>query len=395
MADRVNRRSSNGSYRSVGRGDSSSDDNVNVFSDDFAVDGSPVADGFRPTQLPSATRESAPRPTTPPRTNKPASIGDSKTDIARRIGGQSSSQAPAARNSFTLQHDTSDTPQRIPSMIQSDISRRISTVSSTSTAIPRTQSPYVGADAPSHPYGMYPQDTQLNRASTISSIRPSRPAHPYGMYPQDTTGESEANPLANTTDIASVGFPGLGHRYARRLGPDGEDADDIIGPDGHTEQLPPYTRFPDGVPPKERLASAIQEAFGPGSPQTPETSSPTEAGVPEAAAAVGAGAGVFAGAAVNGAGAPQSITDGTQNSEEHLRPKEKWVEKSKQRTCFGRLPVWAVALIIGAIVIVAAVVGALIGRLVPNSPKHPHGHPLGPVTTPAGEPYVFSCHATE
>ena len=52
--------------------------------------------------------------------------------------------------------------------------------------------------------------------------------------------------------------------YQRRLRPDGEDADDLIGPDGHTEQLPPYTRYPTDLPPKERNAIPEREpiAFG-------------------------------------------------------------------------------------------------------------------------------------
>ena len=33
-----------------------------------------------------------------------------------------------------------------------------------------------------------------------------------------------------------------------------EDADDLIGPDGYTEQLPPYTRYANGIPPKGEYA---------------------------------------------------------------------------------------------------------------------------------------------
>ena len=71
---------------------------------------------------------------------------------------------------------------------------------------------------------------------------PSGPTQPYGMYPQNTVLEDEQIPIA--------GFPGMDQDYQRRLGPDGEDVDDLIGPDGYAEQLPPYTRFANGIPPK-------------------------------------------------------------------------------------------------------------------------------------------------
>lgn len=46
----------------------------------------------------------------------------------------------------------------------------------------------------------------------------------------------------------ALGFPGLGGQaYQRIRGPDGEEQD-IIGVDGHTEQLPPYSRYPDEGP---------------------------------------------------------------------------------------------------------------------------------------------------
>ena len=41
-----------------------------------------------------------------------------------------------------------------------------------------------------------------------------------------------------------VGFPGRSDHYQRRIGPEGEEADDLIGPYGHREQLPPYTQEP-------------------------------------------------------------------------------------------------------------------------------------------------------
>lgn len=77
------------------------------------------------------------------------------------------------------------------------------------------------------------------------------------MYPQGV-GEDMDDEDDDTDDFGirqnpvHVGFPGLGQNYTRRLGPDGEDQD-LIGEDGHTEQLPPYTRYPEDAPEKAPL----------------------------------------------------------------------------------------------------------------------------------------------
>ena len=123
---------------------------------------------------------------------------------------------------------------------------------------------------PSHPYGMYPQHT-MDRSSSIATAstgrqdRPmslQRPAHPYAMYSQ--SGLDDETPIQAMQAIQPtvppvqtalpVGFPGLNNGYHRVLGPDGEEQD-IIGPDGHTEQLPPYSRYPDEGPTKASMAA--------------------------------------------------------------------------------------------------------------------------------------------
>lgn len=147
---------------------------------------------------------------------------------------------------------------------------------------PRALSPYVGQTGPSHAYDMYAQDTGvnvgninnlgMNNVSSMSDIGdvgnmgntdnmgnsgmgadgksstpPSRPAndepvpvsgpqHPYFMYPQNTVPDEL---LEQPTAQIPIGFPG--HNAAPPTIPN--DFGDIIGPDGHTEQLPPYSRF--------------------------------------------------------------------------------------------------------------------------------------------------------
>jgi hypothetical protein len=217
---------------------------------------------------------------------------------------------------------------------------------------------------------MYPQDIGLARASTGSTIRsPERafagssgPTHPYGMYAQNTLPEGDVAPVAHAAPIAQVGFPGLAaHEYTRHQNPDGEDADDIIGPDGHTEQLPPYTRYPDAAP-KERYASAASESSealhitlptsqvvnGPVSPNESIESEDNGHQINLAAAAAAAGL---------------ASNRGTR---------ERWSEKSKRRTCCGRMPRWAVILLLILLVVVAATAGGVIGRYLKHAAaKHP------------------------
>lgn len=121
----------------------------------------------------------------------------------------------------------------------------------------RAESPYQGPVGPSHPYHMYPQNTRLARTASTATTstnsgQPERlypgqrgPAHPYEMYPQNTVPETESIHDSIAVSSIPVGFPGRGGNYQRRGGPDGEEAADLIGPLGHTEQLPPYTKYPD------------------------------------------------------------------------------------------------------------------------------------------------------
>ena len=150
---------------------------------------------------------------------------------------------------------------------------------SSSIAITRAESPYQGATGPSHPYGMYSQDTNMSRvpsSATASTMqRPERtysgprgPAQPYAMFAQNTTSIDEPDSFDGQPEQTPITYP-AGSRSApqpqhRRLGPDGEDLDDLIGPYGYAEQLPPYTRYPNDIPPKRDLdATSFINGSGP------------------------------------------------------------------------------------------------------------------------------------
>lgn len=156
-----------------------------------------------------------------------------------------------------------------PPVSQSPLHHRDS-VSSTASFATTSMSENPFETGPSHPYGMYPQHTMdrsnsVATASTGRQDRPmsiQRPAHPYAMYSQ--SGLDDELPAQSMHSIPPtvppiqtampVGFPGLNNGYHRVLGPDGEEQD-IIGPDGHTEQLPPYSRYPDEGPTKASMAA--------------------------------------------------------------------------------------------------------------------------------------------
>lgn len=243
-------------------------DGMDVFDDEFEVDDfDVVADGFRPerrsgTGAADATpahnhdREGyavaaryVPRPVTPP------------AGMTEGPSRNSTRKSRTYANPFASPEDEAETPlRRTPSgNFTADLAHR-SVSSASSNVYASTHSPRMAAGGPSHPYGMYPQGTMARTPSvaTQSTVRPQRnssvrggPAHPYAMYPQGV-GDDLEDEHESPQNLVPVGFPGLGQSYQRRMGPEGEDQD-LIGDFGHTEQLPPYTRYPEDGPEKPLL----------------------------------------------------------------------------------------------------------------------------------------------
>ena len=233
--------------------------------------------------------------------------------------------------------------------------------------MPRTQSPYQGATGPSHPYGMYPQDIGMTRTPSVATnstvgmpersyVRAHGPTHPYGMYSQNTVPEGDVSPIVVENPSIPVGFPGLAQNYQRRLGPEGEEAADIIGPDGHTEQLPPYTRYPDGIAPKP-TPPAMTNTFM--APVNPETSQDTLQSTQSPLSATRSNASEASGTRLNVAAA-----DAANQSDESGSFKERWTEKGKRRMCHGKLPMWLVVVIVIVLVFAGALLGGIIGRVI-------------------------------
>ncbi|GAQ04420.1 hypothetical protein ALT_1741 [Aspergillus lentulus] len=350
--------------------------NVNVFSDEYSLE--PI-DSEQSTLTPRSLSISS---SISSHTLRSAALPPQKTYNTVPIDPPDVTENPFgddARVSFD------DTPHRssLPQKGELDFSTRDSTASNNTDAsvaqrsqstssrfsLPtRAMSPYTGATGPSHPYAMYPQ-VGVSRSpsiATTSTVRPmerplgdsNAPQHPYAMYSQAVVPEEGLDtPIHNP--VIPLGFPGHEQAYQRPPGRADDDVGDLIGPDGHTEQLPPYSRYPDGVLPKEEEtmdsevgAGIITEEIAHSTSREPpvsETSSRT---------LVVAG---NAGNSVNGNGNPP---------EEHEEPpatgvmafEEKLKSKGKKRVCCG-LPIWTLVLISIVIFVVACIAGVIGGVL--------------------------------
>lgn len=224
-------------------------------------------------------------------------------------------------------------------------------------SIPRAMSPYTGATGPSHPYAMYPQ-VGVSRTPSVGSTSTIRqhdrplgesngPQHPYAMYPQNVVEEGMDD------DMIPVGFPGHNPPYQPPPGRRDDDVGDIIGPDGHTEPLPPYSRYPTGVVPKPPGAETMADLHPPPEDQALHSVSREQPPVSETStrALVTDYTGNTDSSERNGE--QQARVTGVMAFEEKLK------RKGKQTACCG-LPVWTLVLI-ATVMLIGGSIGGVIG----------------------------------
>ncbi|PYH89811.1 hypothetical protein BO71DRAFT_97672 [Aspergillus ellipticus CBS 707.79] len=248
----------------------------------------------------------------------------------------------------------------------------------------RALSPYTGATGPSHPYAMYPQVgvSRSPSVATTSTLRPvdrpledtSAPQHPYAMYTQNVVDEEDglATPIDNS--MVPLGFPGHNQAYQRAPGRADDDVGDLIGPDGHTEQLPPYSRYPENAAPKVEGAFAAVNDAG---ITRDETLRDERAGPPMSE--VSSNTLVMENTA-NGGG-----NGGGNRGVEEAAPvsgvmafEEKLKSKGKKKACCG-LPVWTLVLV-GFVMLVGGCIGGIIGGVLGarKAAEQEHNKPKGP-----------------
>lgn len=218
------------------------------------------------------------------------------------------------------------------------------------------------------------------------------------MYPQNTVSEpSNAGGHSPAAVPATVGFPGSADTYQRRIGPDGEDAGDLIGPDGHTEQLPPYTRYPDEAYHRKALGLAVPAAQPPAQAPALQTIPPVQP-IPGAG-----GIGIATrnpefsstedlGNAVSPL-SRQSVRSFSSEPSQHEvniaamdTANEKgtprgWKQTAKKRV-WGVVPCWAVALAVLILVMMSVVIGAVIGTVVGFNTKNAEQNPSPSLSYP-------------
>lgn len=354
--------------------------NPNVFSDENALEPSaltpdsalsPTADN-RALESPSYPSQPAAGPVhrqfglIEDQSHQRRSVGENELSIGLRREGSSARKPhhPPAAAAGSLSDTSKD-----------------STSNSSAFVMPQTQNPYHGATGPSHPYAMYPQDIGVSRTSSLATNPGARlaertnpavggPTQPYGLYPQNTVPEDDV--ILGAGGVQSVlGFPGRQRTYQRRFGPDPDEAADIIGPDGYTEQLPAYTRYANDIPPKPMNPRRGEPHNQPGESRdtlntiTSEDSDPRSPAVGDSSTRLRAPAAGVTTVASPVTGSPSEINPSSApTSSEGGHFKELVKDRGKKRVCCGKLPMWlcTVFLVVGA-----CVVGGLIGGILGNA----------------------------
>lgn len=354
--------------------------------DEYDLAAAAVSDGFRPMHLngPHAhvplqhplqtntvspielqtTSEQEIQPESPPRLPLlPQSltlIGDMSLKDTPGIANRplSISKPPRPHDSLTLRNDGSNLPRSGPTAASS-LSR-----SSTDPPVIRPQSPYRGPSGPSHPYQMYPQRTLSNATTSTAALGasrsfedPQRPTHPYNLYPQNIVTADEET----AQNHIPVGFNGAGNTYQRRLGPDGEEAGDLIGPLGHTEELPPYTRYPNQPLPGNTSSESSPDVDR---ATLPRRSLPGAGGIgvatrnPEFSATE---EDLQLSRSRPSTASQHDINTAARDIAEKTSM-NKWQRRAKKKL-WGIIPYWAICLLIVGLVLMGIVMGAVIGTL--------------------------------
>ncbi|KAJ4311125.1 hypothetical protein N0V84_010597 [Fusarium piperis] len=386
-----------------------------VTDDDYDLSAMMVADGFRPSEYAAA---SSTQPSSNPRTDlslpsgassqstpsieypQPFDAAASSPEITPAIRNRPSSisKPPRAHDSLALRNEGSSAAGR------SHV-RNIPSLSSDSPVI-RAESPYTGPSGPSHPYQMYPQrtlsvaTTSTTAAAVIPEDRsyggPRGPTHPYALYTQNTTSTE------TTTPSIPVGFNGMGAGYERQIGPDGEEAGDLIGPLGHMEELPPYTRYPDtGCVPKPATQTPSPE------PSSPDRDIPGAGGIGMATRDPEFSSTDDDLALPRTRPSVRSNTSETSHHDINTAAVEvaekptvnKWQRRAKKKL-WGIVPYWAICLMTVGLVVMGIIMGAVIGTVFsrdgrPGPPPPPENAQTSSPSSTLYEPETLTAIPTD
>ncbi|KAI8950267.1 hypothetical protein F4801DRAFT_353632 [Xylaria longipes] len=343
--------------------------------DDYVLQAMAISDGFRPVEVAHNHNGS--------HISRP-SVSSLEPPVARAMSPRPSSvsKPPPVNESFSLPYNRLE---RSPAR---------SSGASTDSPVMSAETPYEGPLGPSHPYQMYPQDVRLARTASLATTStapisersyngPGRPTHPYGIYPQNVAPGIEESDSPSPQREINVGFPGASDDYQRRLGPDGEEAADMIGPDGHTEQLPPYTRYPVEAYAQKALGINVTQSALPSSPARQNLEIPGAGGIglatrnPEFSSTED----------LNQLSSPQSrrsIRSFASEASHHSintaalavtneKREPNW-KTAARRKVWGVVPCWAVVLGVIVLVMLGVVVGTVIGTVYVSHLNNKHSN---------------------
>ncbi|KAE9982759.1 hypothetical protein EG327_005767 [Venturia inaequalis] len=215
-------------------------------------------------------------------------------------------------------------------------------------------------------------------ATVDDSLEPIAPSHPYDLFPQAANSFPADESEAEIVPAIPVGFPGRTGNFGRQIGPDGEDQG-IVGPDGHTEDLPPYSKYPDATTVKPVFAAAapispVSPVDGPStvsraipraqdelvSPIVPADNPPS---VPQSPILPSAPRAVPSQLSSRDLQSKSPRSSGYSIKDEKAWRDKTWRERRRTRVCGGRLPIWALLVAISIILFIAILVGGVIGGL--------------------------------
>lgn len=214
---------------------------------------------------------------------------------------------------------------------------------------------------------MYPQ-TGVPRSSSITTTSTPRdppsssqpvtsPSHPYALYQQNGLPVADDDSAVESAPAIPIGFPGRNADFHRQLGPDGEEQY-IIGPDGHAEQLPPYSKYPD----ENEKVYAARAVPTPTSP-TPSHESQSTLVQPRPQSQQ-----------LSEERAPsENAASGTTIAASEKSWQEKnWKEKRKTKIC--GIPFWLILVAMGCLVFVSVVSGGVIGGFLARQRAEKYDH---------------------
>ena len=290
-----------------------------------------VADGFRPQQQNASTSDSSSASPPPRIVRRPVPMPPPPVD--RSTKPLQSSKSGPQDDSLALRNDGSNNGARF------------------------------GSSGPSHPYEMYSQRTTgeasgppLRTANDGLSGSSSGPTHPYSAYPQNTTPEDFASDPYIPVVYDDMG----GVSYRRHMGFENASSSGSVD---HGEDLPPYSRYPEGH---------VRQ-----SESTETTSTPTSGreGQPSSYLSVSGTNGMGSTTRNTEQSPTESVSANQQSVTRFSEPanteinttsspvgekKSGWRERSQKKVC-GFIPCWAVFSLI-VIIIVAILMAAILGE---------------------------------